>query len=961
MMRGIFFIVTILGWLNHSMVVAQEIHHVQYGLTSPLQTNRIYDIHLAQDGLLYIATDNGFWSYNGVTFTKHQQKGLRTEDITHIQEDSRGRLFFHNFKGMLFVWDSKEQDLHQDTSILHLDFTINNFCLTEDYLYCWNRDRLSVRHLDTLAFRAISPPNDRNWLFQNKGQANFIHQQSTPYDTLVHLSKLTPNKVITLPLTLKASVMPFYSGYGDKGCIYDPNPAPNGRIITEDQQVLVDLNACSTALKPLFVTQIQGRPWVACRNGLYLPHLNQHYLKEVYIPKMLEDQEGNIWLATINRGLLKIPKDCPYYYPSDGQKVDVILKHEAALIFSNVTGDIFHWSYDKSKAEQFWKNNHKSQLKNMVYDELSESYIYSGVEPGRIDRDLNPPKRLNFGYGTVYTSASGWYKSALNIIYSRMNLRHPIVYDPKPTLFTNDLLVGEVHNSNSLPLYNLQFHTVPKDGLIHKHHQWILALHQDTLTYVHHTKWDSIRRYTLPPHSQKIHLKNDQIWIEFEDALLEYDAWGKVCNRIPRINDLEENISHLSVDDQHIVISTKGAIYLYDAQTMQRLHKFTTANAIASVDFDKAWLYEGALYVNGSKGVSVLSLGGPYHRGHPKLWVNKVTVQKEEQSKKTFEHDQNALQIHFEVRSFTTHGKLYWRLNKNTWKEIEGKPQVGLESLQYGSYIVEAYFENDLGARSPLCIYQFVIKRPYWLQWWFLVSMGVGIVSIGWGLYRFRLHQINTRNSLENHLIASQITALKSQMNPHFVFNALNSIQSLVRFNKNKEAYKYINKFATLLRQTLHYSDKDFIPLGQEVELLRNYLDMENMRLDGKLDVQLEVDGDLNVFIPAMIIQPFVENAIKHGLLHKKNEDKQLCIRFELQETLLFCTIVDNGIGRAKAKKIQEQRHFHESFSTGAIQKRLELLQQLQHQELGVHYTDLKDEQGKALGTKVCIILPIQN
>lgn len=962
MMRCLFFMVFVLGWLNSDRVVAQEIHHIQYALNSPLQTNRVYDVHVAKNGLLYIATDNGFWSYNGCTFTQHRKKGLRTEDITHIQEDKRGRLFFHNFKGNVFIWDHHQEQLYQDTSILSLDFAILDFCVAEDYLYYWNRGRLVTRHVDTLAFREIPPPNGLSWTFHSAGQANFIHHYAASNDTTLQVARLTPNEVRTLPLKLKASFMPFGSGYDRQACVYDPRPAPNGQIILEGGRQLVDLNQCPMALAPLSVANIHGQPWVSCRNGLYLPHLNQHYLKDAYIPKIEEDIEGNIWLASINKGLLKIPKGQHYYHPSDDEKVDVILKHKDQLIYSNITGDLFYWSASQNGGQQFFSNPHKSQIKALIYSEASERYVYSGVAPGLFDHDLDQVELLNFGYGIMGVNDFGWYKSSMCLLYSSMDLREGIEYQVIKEV-TNHLFHVKLHRCRNDVIANLRFHIEPKDQFIHKYRQWVVALHQDTLTYVHDTDFDSIRRYTLPPNSQKVRVLNDRIWIEFEDYLSEYNAQGQVLNTIPRVEGLTQNITHISVDANHIAITTKAAIYLYDAQTMQYIHQFNTANGIASIDFDKAWLYEGDLYVNGSNGVSVIALNGNYNKGQPQLWVDKVTVQQEAHEGTTFEYDQNALQIHFAVRSFTTSGKMHWRLKDKAWKVLEGPPQVILEALQHGTYTVEAYFENELGAKSPLCTYQFVIKRPYWLQWWFFVIIGLGIILLSGGVYYIRLQQIQAQNALKNDLVSSQMTALKSQMNPHFIFNALNSIQSLVRFNKNREAYKYINKFALLLRQTLHYSDKDFIPLEQELELLNNYLEMENMRLDGQLDFQIQVvDEALECAIPAMIIQPFVENAIKHGLLHKKTGDKCLHIAFELKDNLLFCTIVDNGVGRAKAKAIQQQqKRFYESFSTSATQKRLALLQQLEHQSLGAHYTDLQDEKGQALGTKVQLTLPIQN
>lgn len=214
---------------------------------------------------------------------------------------------------------------------------------------------------------------------------------------------------------------------------------------------------------------------------------------------------------------------------------------------------------------------------------------------------------------------------------------------------------------------------------------------------------------------------------------------------------------------------------------------------------------------------------------------------------------------------------------------------------------------------------------------------------------------------LENELRESELKALKSQMNPHFIFNALNSIQEYIILNDKENAANYLGKFADLIRNYLYHSNTGKITLADEMEGLQLYLELEQLRFGA--DFQFEIKKDLrdsadNLDIPTMLIQPYVENAIKHGLLHKSGQ-KRLSLQFIEHETTLQCLITDNGIGREKSAVINaRQRQRHQSFATQATQTRLELLNHQSETKIGVQIDDLKDGD-IARGTQVRIHIPL--
>ena len=211
-----------------------------------------------------------------------------------------------------------------------------------------------------------------------------------------------------------------------------------------------------------------------------------------------------------------------------------------------------------------------------------------------------------------------------------------------------------------------------------------------------------------------------------------------------------------------------------------------------------------------------------------------------------------------------------------------------------------------------------------------------------------------------------QLKALRAQMNPHFMYNALNSIQNFITSNEITFAAKYLAKFAKLMRQSLDYSDLEIISLEKEIEFLEDYLFInEKLRFQDRLSYQILVDDDIEediLGVPTMIVQPYVENAIEHGLRQKENGHVKVQF-FLFDEDTILCVIEDNGIGRLRARQLQlqdSQYQNHRSKGTRITEKRLEILHNSKDKEVFVKTIDLKNEKtGKATGTRVEIKIPI--
>ena len=229
-------------------------------------------------------------------------------------------------------------------------------------------------------------------------------------------------------------------------------------------------------------------------------------------------------------------------------------------------------------------------------------------------------------------------------------------------------------------------------------------------------------------------------------------------------------------------------------------------------------------------------------------------------------------------------------------------------------------------------------------------------------LVALELKETQKRLAIEKQYRDSELKALKAQMNPHFIFNALNSIQDYIVLNQKNLASDYLGKFADLIRNYLHFSDTGFISIPDEVHNLNLYLELEKLRFEDVLEYTFNVEDNVNldsINIPTMLIQPYVENALKHGLLHKKDNRKLSVSISKLSDKTIECIIEDNGVGREKSKEINQKREAqHKSFALNATIERLDLLNYGRDKKIGVEFIDLKENE-KAVGTKVALKIPI--
>jgi anti-sigma regulatory factor (Ser/Thr protein kinase) len=327
----------------------------------------------------------------------------------------------------------------------------------------------------------------------------------------------------------------------------------------------------------------------------------------------------------------------------------------------------------------------------------------------------------------------------------------------------------------------------------------------------------------------------------------------------------------------------------------------------------------------------------------------------------TLPYDENVISIYFSGADLTGYYPLFeYRINEGSWLKTD-KNNIEL-SLAPGRYKIQIRgLKRDGTASSRSETISVYVKTPFWKNgvFWTVVVLALFIISfLMLDTYNKRKRRAEVEKVItEKKLTELEMQALKAQINPHFVFNCLNSIKGFIFDRDYKQADKYLDKFSELMRSTIDNSDAAIISLQNEISYLDNYLQLEKLRFEDKFNYSIEVGAGIDkekYFVPAMLLQPYVENAIRHGMRFLENKKGQIDIKIFTENNSLVCEIDDNGIGREKAAALKSNMHIEYQGRGMNISRRRAELYNIQ-QEL----TDKKDQAGQAAGTTVTVKIPL--
>ncbi len=336
-------------------------------------------------------------------------------------------------------------------------------------------------------------------------------------------------------------------------------------------------------------------------------------------------------------------------------------------------------------------------------------------------------------------------------------------------------------------------------------------------------------------------------------------------------------------------------------------------------------------------------------------------------------HTQNFFSIGFSALNFSQPEKLAYQYQlvgvDMNWVSANELRMASYTNVTSGEYLFKTrYAIKGTSVWSPEQQVWIIIKPPFWKTWWFGVMVLMALLAIMYYIYSLQISKVRKVEALKTEtnrqLAALEMKALRSQMNPHFIFNSLNSIKYYVIRNETAVASRYLSQFSKLIRRILTNSEADFVKLSEELEMIRLYLEMEQLRFGDKLAYEIQVDERLDtemIEIPTMLIQPYIENAIWHGIMHKTSSGKLLLSLRESATTSerLEITVSDDGIGRRKSKELQAMTPVpKKSLGMRLTKERIELLNQFHKKNIELTISDLKPDAEDA-GTCVRLVVDI--
>lgn len=914
-----------------------------------MPSNEVYSIVQDNKGLIWIGCDAGLYKYDGVRYLSYKCKTQQSKSVTDLIYSSSGRLYCFNFKSQLFY-------LKNDTLIelKHSLFKISDIeCDKSGNLLVNHQDGFAAYNENTKKWKNYADFGTKNtFSWRNVTKSVYVNAKNEScFLTTSGIAKLSRNQMQIQPYELfetNESIGSFMlEQHHNEQWLFSLNKNTIYKI-RNGKAFEVKNKALASFLQGKKITNIKtlsdGNFWICTYKGIvsYNPKNNSAklYYSNLSFSDCLIDREGNYWFSTLQSGILRVPNLSYIVWNKENSalsndKLTKIASDNRYIYFSTVDGTIGKLSINTNNLETFHTGN-DADVQSLDYD-WNDNYLYFNVgnkllylngKTIKEKQSPNPVIKAIQKIGDVYIIASSYgtyvqsdriseswsreidYDVQNNLIWIASNdgllqlIPQSKTWKVKKILFKGQqILSGDFDLKNNL-LYTLTF-----DGSVY-------AVSPDGITKKTAKLPESVQSYKLKYYKNRVYLAtNKGLWI-FD---LAKKTWEK--------SDVLTGLASNNVQDLVIV---NESIWLATGKGLQKIPVMST---------DK--------------------------KTHARIYLKKIRIgdQSTTESAALLSDYGQQFILYPETSSYSSNSNFQYayRVNKGDWIKLPASiEQIEIQNLPTGTIEIELKAIDHLGRDSENSIkLKGYINPPFWLKWWFyLCLITVGII-VSMLISSKIIKSIKRKELAKTQLVNSQLKAIRAQMNPHFMYNTLNSIQDLILQNDIKNTNYYLSKFSQLMRQILAFSEEETVLLSEEVEMLQNYLELEKLRFGNEFGFTLKIDENIDsdrTYIPSLIIQPYIENAIKHGLLHKKGI-KKLDVSFSLAGNFLEICIQDNGIGRKRSEEIKLRNVIlHKSFAENAIQKRLELLNNNSMQKIEVSISNINDNE-KDTGTRVIITL----
>jgi hypothetical protein len=969
---------------------AQNPYIQHYTTSEGLPSNTVYHIYQDSRKFIWFATDAGVVRYDGTTFTIYRKNdGLNSNELIRIKEDSFGRIWFFNLNGKLdYFFRNKifnETDLPVLKSFTNKTFFVDFFQDRDSviYFYNWTSEIYAFYPGNKVNKVELTSRNIRNGTINGNGELGLRYIEKNREDQFIvwtfrgifRTNDIFKGADKIFDSVRICNVYPGHDGTHYVFAYQDGVILFNDKFHTEGIPIPFDMPVGYRGIKSI-LEDADGFLWIVTfDHGVYCLR-NNNVVRHFDINQgqaIIQDNENNIWISTVNDGIYKINP-----YINLHRHYENVLFQDKGIIAMDATGgpglwltngktiyllknkDFFSLDFTPENTTfnvlfQF-KNNRliagESGLKFFILDQLTPDPSSKKIH-FKISSD-NLPTLHNLPSGITFKKISG--NKAGNEVCS---YRSGSLF----RLNTNDRITDAREITIGEQVFNT-FYNIHDDVVINANKNYILKDNRVTPC----TELSVFNNKIIMDHL--ILNSATELYNVDGDSIYLYDQ-HKFFNLTSAFGlPLDLPIRKVVYREPTLYLATYRNVYRCEYPLNILDHKPVQLQLV-NINFrniQDILVKNDSLCIASDDGLTII----------PEVMIRKmktITPIPYFQSILVNEKqmDPVGLELHLAGNSNITFN--FSSINYSSTPVIYAYRMKGLDTvwtygsvrnvayqnLRQGKYVFSLRVRKPSAAWSEPIEYRIVVKAVFWQQPLFLLSIFIILAGLTVFILLRRKNNQIIRREIDHQLITLEQKALQSMMNPHFIFNSLGSIQNYLLQKKSGEAALYLSQFARLIRQNLNAINDSSINLEEEIDRLRNYLDLERLRTENKFDYSIEVDEQVasdEMMIPSMMLQPFLENAIWHGIAALEGKGL-IVINFSMKdERSLNIQITDNGIGMRKAASYSIKDGKHLNLGMEMTRRRLSLLGKKFKIETLIDLDELSPGAPNP-GTRVVLVVPV--
>ena len=947
---------------------SQEYSYVHYDSKEGLASATVYCMTQDKDGFLWFGTEAGMSRFDGTHFRNFtKEDGLPDNEVIQLFADSKGRVWISPFKKTICYYfngtihnsknDTVLKKLHIQDNVVHFaEDPAGNILLQETtglHLIRTNGEVSTISTINDKPWSYLSNIGGRKaggfWVIDDGNIYSFNNDRFLFWKTVKHeYDHLHFN----------------FSVLNRERLWWRSNRHKINLLSLEENK-----STCYTLAKTyeyLNCAVLDDRFAASCtQEGALVYDLNypdsiQHHLPEVTVSNMFKDSEGSWWFCTLGKGVYRLNSSVVLNVQLT-EKEDRLYKVGSSMGTKEWKQAINTFNLIKRNAERGkWEGQ-------STFAWYQSTPIFSAItlqDNSVIVGTKYFLKRLTPGLTNILVE--------IHPIMAKAMCEHE-----------NTLLVA-----TDRCILRMDRHTLKLTDTVWQERATCIFSNNDTayigtlngLYQLGPDKKISAVGEKIPALQGRIAAvskdANNVIWVATTgDGLIGWRN-GAVVKTITRHNGLSSNICRaLFYEKGQLWVGTdKGVNRINVLQPGFPIQKYTTSDGLSSDIIDVIYVSNKKVFIGTPEGITFFDEEKMTSRSRCDLRFNEITIDGKSyyptDAPVLIPHQKNNIQFDYVGISYKSGGEIHYRYRllglDSVWHETP-ETHLNYPALPSGDYQLQLQAINKFDVSSEIRTARFSVEKLLYEKNWFRVLIAVLFLAMTsllvWLISRRIRNREREKTAFVKRINELEQLSRKAQMNPHFIFNSLNSIQQYVMDADVAGANTFISGFSRLIRQTLDFSSKPEISLEEELDYLTNYLDIEKTRLEGAFSWVVNVDEAVDpaaYYIPPMILQPFVENSVRHGLRFRRDKKGVVTITVKRTGDHLVCILEDNGVGRKAAIKHKGISPInYQSKGLSLTADRIAMFNQEHEQKIYMHIDDLEDELHNALGTRVVISFPV--